>query len=103
MNGKASPSFSRLLRPRAVLAAALTVGLAACKALAQATPAPPALIESAPASMPDLGRPELEHMVAQLIHRAIPLEYEKKKDWGATKEVPVGVRVEGKPFHYHVN
>jgi hypothetical protein len=53
------------------------------------------------AAQPDQGRAELEQMVARLIHRAIPLEYEKKKDWGATKEIAVGMRVEGKPFHYH--
>jgi hypothetical protein len=43
----------------------------------------------------------LELMVARLMHRAVPLEYDKKEDWGATTEIPVGVRVDGKPFHWH--
>src|SRR5262245_32619577 len=96
-------STSNWVRRMAALAAvswAATLGRAA---QAQTAPPPPALPGIPPAGPQDEGRAALEQMVARLIHRAIPLEYEKKKDWGATKEIPVGVRVEGKPFHYHVN
>jgi hypothetical protein len=57
----------------------------------------------APPAAADESRQALELMAARLIHRAIPLEYERKKDWGATTEIPVGVRVKGKPFHWHVH
>jgi hypothetical protein len=33
--------------------------------------------------------------LSRLIERAIPLEYEKQKDWGATKEIATGLRFEG--------
>lgn len=41
--------------------------------------------------------------LTQLIRDAIPLAYDKQKDWGATREITVGYRVDGKPFHYHVH
>jgi hypothetical protein len=41
--------------------------------------------------------------LSQLIREAIPLAYDKQKDWGATREITVGYRVDGKPFHYHVH
>jgi hypothetical protein len=59
------------------------------------------LSAASPANASDEPRRALELMVARLIHGAIPLEYERKKDWGATTEIPVGVRVDGKPFHWH--
>jgi hypothetical protein len=36
--------------------------------------------------------------LSRLIERAIPLEYEKQKDWGATKEIATGLRFEGSGF-----
>jgi hypothetical protein len=42
-------------------------------------------------------------MLSQLIRESIPLDYDKQQDWGATREVTVGYRVDGKPFHYHVH
>jgi hypothetical protein len=65
------------------------------------TAMPLSVTRAQPADGTAEGRHALEQIVARLIHRAIPLEYEKQKDWGSTKEIPVGVRVEGKPFHYH--
>ncbi len=67
------------------------------------SPAPSA--PSSPvASAPDAaGRQALADLAGRLIEGAIPLEYEKQKDWGATKEIPVGLRVEGKFLHTHVN
>jgi hypothetical protein len=38
----------------------------------------------------------LSAVVARLIQGSIPAEYEKKKDWGATTEIPIGFRTEGK-------
>lgn len=43
----------------------------------------------------------LAETLSRVIAQAVPPEYEKKEDWGATAELPVGVRVTGKPFHYH--
>jgi hypothetical protein len=41
--------------------------------------------------------------LSQLIREAIPLHYDKQKDWGATREITVGYHLDGKPFHYHVH
>ena len=60
-------------------------------------------LPASPAYASEESRRALELMAARLIHRAMPLDYEKKKDWGATTEIPVGVRVNGKPFHWHVH
>lgn len=45
----------------------------------------------------------LANSLAALIRQAIPPVTDKKEDWGATKEISTGVRVEGKPFHWHVH
>ncbi|HEX6962629.1 MAG TPA: hypothetical protein VF175_12225 [Lacipirellula sp.] len=45
----------------------------------------------------------LTSTLTQLIRDAIPLAYDKQKDWGATREITIGYRVDGKPFHYHVH
>ena len=59
----------------------------------------------APAEPPPAPSPEaaeaLGTMLSGLIRQAIPLEYEKQEDWGATKEIPIGVRITGKPLHRH--
>lgn len=44
------------------------------------------------------GQQALAAMLSRLIENAIPLEYDKQKDWGATKEIPTGLRVEGHGF-----
>ncbi len=41
--------------------------------------------------------------LSRLLEDAIPPEYEKFKDWGATAEIPSGLRITGKPFHWHAN
>lgn len=41
--------------------------------------------------------------LSRLLEDAIPPEYEKQKDWGATAEIPAGWRVTGKPFHLHMS
>jgi hypothetical protein len=69
--------------------------LSAARAQTSASAPPPAAS--------DESRRALEVMVARLIHRAIPQDYDKKKDWDATKEIPVGVRIKGKPFHWHAH
>jgi len=54
------------------------------------------------ASPPDAAsRAALAETLSRLIRDAIPAEYDKLKDWGATKEVVVVVRPKGKPFHLH--
>ncbi len=62
---------------------------------------PPIAPIAAPANDP--ARQALADLVGRIVEGAIPLEYEKQKDWGATKEIPVGVRVSGKFLHTHVN
>jgi hypothetical protein len=37
--------------------------------------------------------------LSRLIEGAIPLQYEKQKDWGATKEITVGLRTAGKGWN----
>jgi hypothetical protein len=39
--------------------------------------------------------------ISRLIEDAIPLEYDKQKDWGATTNISTGWNIEGKPFHWH--
>jgi hypothetical protein len=51
----------------------------------------------------DASRAALAETLSQLLRDAIPLHYDKQKDWGATKEITAGYRVEGKPFHIHVH
>jgi hypothetical protein len=45
----------------------------------------------------------LTETLSGVIREAIPLQYDKQKDWGATREITVGYRVDGKPFHFHVH
>jgi hypothetical protein len=45
----------------------------------------------------------LADSLAALIRHAIPPVTDKKEDWGATKEISTGVRVDGKPFHWHAH
>lgn len=70
-------------------------------AIAQTAELPPAAV--APATPDAAARQSLADLVGRLIEGAIPTEYDKQKDWGATKEVPVGVRIEGKFLHTHVH
>jgi hypothetical protein len=73
--------------PRPITVAIL---LAACGLASLASAQPPA-------------SDALANTLSQLIREAIPLSYDKQKDWGATREITVGYRVDGKPFHYHVH
>lgn len=43
----------------------------------------------------------LGDMLAREIQVSIPWQYEKRQDWDSHREIPVGVSVEGKPFHLH--
>ncbi len=51
----------------------------------------------------EAARAALAETLSQLLRDAVPLQYDKQKDWGATREITAGYRVEGKPFHYHVH
>jgi hypothetical protein len=44
----------------------------------------------------------LAQSLSRVIRDAIPGEYDRKDHWGATKEIVVGVRPQGKPFHWHI-
>jgi hypothetical protein len=58
---------------------------------------------SASAAQPtDPGRDALAQSLSRVIRDAIPCEYDRKDHWGATKEIVVGVRPQGKPFHWHI-
>jgi len=45
--------------------------------------------------MAPTARIALAHTFAELVKQAVPLEYDKKKDWGKTKNITVGLRHEG--------
>lgn len=78
--------------PRTKLAASLlTLALAAWF-----TPTSNAQQPSAPAIDP--ARAKLAATISQLLEDAIPLAYDKQKDWGAQTEIVVGLRTEGKGF-----
>jgi len=55
----------------------------------------------AAATPPNAAGAALADTLARLIRDAVPTEYDKQKDWGATKEITIGVRPHGKPFHLH--
>jgi hypothetical protein len=57
--------------------------------LAPSTPAAPAPYQSE----------QLAMAFADLIRDAIPLEYERKKNWGKTKRIPVGIKNIGHGLH----
>jgi hypothetical protein len=82
--------------PRVLVATwLLAAGLvAAPRASAQQPPAPPPV---------DPARQALADELSRLIKSEIPREYDRQKDWGATREITVGYRAEGKPFHLHVH
>ncbi len=62
------------------------------------------LAHTAAANFPnEAARAALAETLSQLLRDAIPLRYDKQKDWGATREITAGYRVEGKPFHLHVH
>ncbi len=46
-------------------------------------------------SPPDSSQQALAATLSRLIENAIPLEYDKQQDWGATTDIPVGLRTEG--------
>lgn len=48
-------------------------------------------------------RASLAHTISTLIRNAIPLEYEKRDDWGATKEVVVGLRATGNLRNFDIH
>jgi hypothetical protein len=50
---------------------------------------------------PDQSQQMIAASLSRLIENAIPLEYDKQKDWGATKSIDAGWNIEGKPFHWH--
>jgi hypothetical protein len=52
---------------------------------------------SSPTEAPN-GQQALVAALSRLIENAIPLEYNKQKDWGATTEIPVGFRLEARGF-----
>jgi len=56
---------------------------------------------AAPGGAPDQSQQMIAASLSRLIENAIPLEYDKQKDWGATKSIDAGWNIEGKPFHWH--
>jgi hypothetical protein len=63
-----------------------------------------AVCEAIAAQQPEGNAPPspLAITLSQVIRDAIPLEFDKQQDWGATREITVGYAVDGKPFHYHL-
>jgi len=50
---------------------------------------------SADIPMASAAKSALAHTFAELIEQAVPLEYDKKKDWGKTKNITVGLHNKG--------
>lgn len=71
----------------------IVVLIAACGLASFASADPPAAA----------ARTALAETLSRLVRDAIPLRYEKQQDWGATREITSGYKVEGKPFHVHVH
>jgi hypothetical protein len=74
-----------------VLVGTLTVAAA----VVGQTTAPPADFTASPTA--------LAQVVSQMIAEAIPREYERKKDWGRTKEITTGLRSSGNFFKFDVH
>jgi hypothetical protein len=55
------------------------------------------------APVPAVSAEATAQMVAKLISEAIPREYERKKDWGHTKEIVSGVRSSGNFFKFDIH
>jgi hypothetical protein len=57
--------------------------------------------EALPSRAPaiDEAQVALANTIAQLVKHAIPQEYEKRKDWGRTKNITVGLRNDGIKIH----
>jgi hypothetical protein len=55
-----------------------------------------------PASADESNDAALADTLSGLIREAIPREYDKQKDWGATKEIVTGIRPAGKLSDLHV-
>jgi hypothetical protein len=60
--------------------------------------APASHAQQPPAPSIDPARAKLAATISQLLEDAIPLAYDKQKDWGAQTEIVVGLRTEGKGF-----
>jgi hypothetical protein len=71
-----------------ILALMMIAGVAGRRAVAQSS-------ETAQAADPQR---VLAAMFSRLIEDAIPLEYDKQKDWGATTEITTGVKLDGNGF-----
>ncbi len=52
------------------------------------------------AAPPTDANEQVAHLLAGVIRDAIPRQYEKREDWGQTKNVTTGLDVQGKPFHW---
>lgn len=75
------------------LAWAIGSTLATMSPLAAQPGAAPQAAQEQP--MVDAAKTTLANTFASLIEQAVPLDYEKRKDWGRTKNITVGVRNDG--------
>jgi hypothetical protein len=62
-----------------------------------------ALADSAATSGPGVGPEVLSQMAARIIAAEIPREYERKKDWGRTKNITTGLRSSGNFFEFDID
>lgn len=90
-----APSFCALL---SLFAANLSRVSAAIVIAFAASLATNAQAQQAPAPAIDPARANLAATISQLLEDAIPLAYDKQKDWGSQTEIVVGLRTEGKGF-----
>ncbi|MBN1851353.1 MAG: hypothetical protein JW829_01465, partial [Pirellulales bacterium] len=70
-------------------------GLAASLAIAGASIASDPIPTPSASYPPDHPTKQLADSLTELLREAIPREYERKKDWGQTKRIPVGIQNTG--------
>lgn len=87
------------MNARFAIAAAFLVLGAVSLTVAQAVTAQ----QPAPTVAPSISPEATAQRVSKLIADAIPREYERKKDWGKTKEIVTGVRSSGNFFKFDVH
>jgi hypothetical protein len=51
----------------------------------------------------DPSRAKLAATISELLEEAVPVNYDKRKDWGAQTEMVVGLRTEGSGFHTKIH
>jgi hypothetical protein len=85
------------------LFAAKHLGICVTLAIALSASLVPAAWGEPTSAQIDPSRAKLAASISQLLEDAIPVNYDKRKDWGAQTEMVVGLRTEGSGFHTKIH